>query len=146
MSLSILQDDELVEALGYATTWAPSWASNDHVEIAQSGADAKRAWRAVPAHWQHELEQARARRGQRSREEHLAEVRARSAAGAEQRAERARERKREYGKRPEVRDRGRARQRARRAAMPRDELRARWRLDTQAYRERKRLARERGAS
>ena len=121
MTLSILQDDELLEALGYAS----ARAERDEL-VPLTGTDAKRAWRAEPANWQHELEQTRARRGQVSREEHLAAVRA-HAAGVPTAARSPRAR--------------RVAKAARLDAMPVSERRARWARDTRNYRERKRLER-----
>lgn len=145
MSLSIFQDDELVDALGYASGVA-TWALPDDMHALERGsAEAKRAWRTVPANWQRELELTRAARGQVSREEYLAELRARAATPAviAARAERRAERDRARGARPEVREANRTCKAARLDAMPVEERRAMWRRHSQAYRARKRA--ERGA-
>jgi hypothetical protein len=138
VTLSVFQDDELLEALGYAS----ARAERDEL-VPLTGTDAKRAWRAEPANWQHELEQTRARRGQVSREEHLAAVRAHAADPGviAQRRERRAAVDRAYRQRPEVLERARVAKAARLDAMPASERRARWARDTRNYRARKRLER-----
>lgn len=138
MTLSILQDDELLEALGYAS----ARAERDEL-VPLTGTDAKRAWRAEPANWQHELEQTRSRRGQVSRDEYLATVRAHAADPGviAQRRERREETRRAWRARPGVREAECAAKAARLDAMPASERRARWARDSKAYRERKRLER-----
>ena len=146
MSLSVFQDEELVEALGYASTPAPPMSSNDALSTHLTPAELKRRWRADPANWQRELEQNRARRGQRSRDEHLAHLRAIAAdplVVATRRA-RAKAAKRAHERRPERREAARAATAARRDSMTVEERRERWRRDAKAYRARKRA--ERGAS
>lgn len=135
MTLSILQDDDLLAALGFSV--APS--RDDGLELL-TGTDAKRAWRAVPANWRHELELTRARRGSVSRDEHLAKARAHAADPAviAERLERANATKRARYARPEVREAACAAKAARLDAMPAAERRARWARDSANYRARKR--------
>lgn len=146
MSLSVFQDEELVQALGFASTPAPPTSSNDALSTHLTPAELKRRWRADPANRQRELEQRRVRRNQRPREEHLALVRAVAADPVVAEARRARNAaaKRAYQQRPDTREASRVRTAARRDAMSLEERRERWRRDAKAYRARKRA--ERGAS
>lgn len=144
MSLSIYDDDELLDALGYSYVagWQAEGLSTDRCD------DAKRAWRAVPENWRRELELTRARLGALSRQEYL-ERKRQAAAQPEviaERAARSAARDRAYLERPGERARRAKAKAAKRAAMPRDVLRAQWAADAKAYRDRRRAERERGLS
>lgn len=107
---------------------------------ALSAVEAKRRQRQDPEYRAREYRQRCARDGVRTREEHLALVRARSEATREEREQRHREKARQrYIERAEE---ARERMRQRRAAMTLEERRAEWLRHTRAYRERKRAERE----
>lgn len=108
--------------------------------LGMTAVESKRRQRLDPAYRAREYEQRARRLGIRTREEHLALVRARSEATREEREQRHREKARQrYLERAEEK---RERMRQRRAAMTLEERRAEWREHQRARRERLRLARE----
>lgn len=152
MSLSIFQDEELAESLGYSTgaTWSPyELRVSDGLRTASpyTGPEQKRAWRAIPANREWERAYDRARFGSVPLEQHLARVRAerlaREADADLQAARKARQvaLKRERDRTPAVREKRREYTRQRRAAMGPEAVRAEWLRHQHAKRERDRARR-----